>query len=68
MGKNGNEIPELVKLGHEIYENEGIHTLFATLDHVSASIVKRLIEEAFNEGVIVRRVDVGYHWKGRNNR
>ena len=42
-----------MKLGHEIYENEGIHTLFATLDHVSATIVKRLIEEAYNEGVIV---------------
>lgn len=53
VGKNGDEIPELVKLGHEIYENAGLHTLFATLDHISAIIVKRLIEEAFNEGVIV---------------
>jgi hypothetical protein len=29
-----------------------MHTLFATLDHVSATIVKRLIEEAADEGVI----------------
>ena len=29
-----------------------MHTLFATLDHVSAMIVKRLIEEADDEGVI----------------
>jgi putative methanogenesis marker protein 14 len=52
VGKNGDEISELVKLGHEIYESSGIHTLFATLDHVSAIVVKRLIEEAFTEGVI----------------
>ena len=31
---------------------QGIHTLFATLDHVNAMVVKRLIEEAFQEGVI----------------
>ena len=52
VGKNGDEIPELTKLGHEIYESAGIHTLFATLDHVSALVVKRLVEEAFDEGVI----------------
>ena len=52
VGKNGDQIPELVKLGHEIFESSGIHTLFATLDHISALVVKRLIEEAFNEGVI----------------
>lgn len=52
VGKNGDQIPDVVKIGHEIYESEGIHTLFATLDHVSAMIVKRLIEEAFNEGVV----------------
>ena len=48
----GMKYQNLVKLGHEIYESSGIHTLFATLDHVSAIIVKRLIEEAFNEDVI----------------
>ncbi|AEG19056.1 methanogenesis marker 14 protein [Methanobacterium paludis] len=52
VGKNGDAIPELTKLGHDIYESEGIHTLFATLDHVSALVVKRLVEEAFDEGVI----------------
>ncbi len=52
VGKNGDQIPELVKLGHEIYQSSGIHTLFATLDHVNAMVVKRLIEEAFQEGVI----------------
>jgi putative methanogenesis marker protein 14 len=52
IGTNGNDIPQLVKIGHEIYVEEGINTLFATLDHVSALIVKRLVEEAIEEGVI----------------
>jgi putative methanogenesis marker protein 14 len=52
IGTNGNEIPQLIKIGHEIYLEEGINTLFATLDHVSALIVKRLVEEAVDEGVI----------------
>jgi putative methanogenesis marker protein 14 len=52
VGKNGDEIPELTKIGHQIYENSGIHTLFATLDHVSALIVKRLVDEALDEDVI----------------
>jgi len=52
VGKDGDEIPELTKLGHEIIESTDIHTLFATLDHVSANVVKRLIIEADDEGVI----------------
>lgn len=52
VGKNGDEIPDLTRMGHEIYETSGIHTMFATLDHVSAMVVKRLIEEAFEEGVV----------------
>jgi len=51
-GENGDKIPELIDLGHKIYEEAGIHTLFATLDHVSAIIVKRLIQEAVDERVI----------------
>ena len=52
VGKDGDKIPKLTDLGHQIYEESGIHTLFATLDHVSAMIVKRLLDEAFAEGVI----------------
>ncbi|MGZ4856857.1 MAG: methanogenesis marker 14 protein [Methanobacteriaceae archaeon] len=52
VGKNGDEIPDLTKIGHQIFETSGIHTLFATLDHVSALIVKRLVEEALEEDVI----------------
>ncbi len=53
IGVNGDEIPKLTELGHQIYEETGIHTLFATLDHVSALIVKRLIDEAVDEKVIM---------------
>ncbi|BDZ66820.1 hypothetical protein GCM10025860_02680 [Methanobacterium ferruginis] len=52
VGKDGDEIPDLTRLGHEIIESTDMHTLFATLDHVSATIVKRLIKEAADEGVI----------------
>ncbi|MGC9516483.1 MAG: methanogenesis marker 14 protein [Methanomicrobiales archaeon] len=51
-GKNGDKLSKLTQLGHKIYEESDIHTLFATLDHVSALIVKRLVDEAFDEGVI----------------
>ncbi len=53
IGTNGDKIGELTKIGHEIYENDGIHTLFGTLDYVSALIVKRLVDEAFQEGVVL---------------
>lgn len=52
IGYNGDAIPKLTELGHQIYEKTGIHTLFATLDHVSALIVKRVIDEAVEEDVI----------------
>ncbi len=51
-GENGDKLPELTKIGHVIYEEKGMPTLFATLDYVSAIIVKRLINEAMDEGVI----------------
>ncbi|MDZ4170717.1 MAG: methanogenesis marker 14 protein [Methanobacteriaceae archaeon] len=53
VGTNGDKLDDLTELGHEIYQNDGIHTLFATLDYVSALIVKRLVDEAFNEGVVL---------------
>lgn len=52
VGENGDKLDELTILGHEIFEEDGMNTLFATLDHVSALIVKRLIDEAFDEGVV----------------
>jgi len=52
IGENGDMIPKLTELGHQIYEESNIHTLFATLDEISAIIVKRAIEEAVEEDVI----------------
>lgn len=52
VGVNGDKLVELTKVGHRIYEEAGIHTIFATLDHVSALVVKRLIDEAVEENVI----------------
>ncbi|MGB9937559.1 MAG: methanogenesis marker 14 protein [Methanobacterium sp.] len=52
VGKNGDKLSKLTNIGHEIYEESDMHTLFATLDHVSAKIVQRLSEEAFAEGVV----------------
>ncbi len=52
VGVNGDKLSELTKVGHRIYEEAGIHTIFATLDHVSALVVKRLIDEAVEENVI----------------
>jgi putative methanogenesis marker protein 14 len=59
IGVNGDKLTELTKIGHRIYEEAGIHTIFATLDHVSALVVKRLIEEAADEGVIVEGSALG---------
>ncbi len=59
VGVNGDKLDELTKVGHRIYEEAGIHTLFATLDHVSALVVKRLIDEAVEENVIVEGSALG---------
>jgi putative methanogenesis marker protein 14 len=59
IGKNGDAIPDLTKLGHEIYQSSGIHTLFGTLDYVSSMVVKRLVDEAIDEGVITEGSALG---------
>jgi putative methanogenesis marker protein 14 len=53
VGENGDKLTDLISLGEEIYKNDGLSTLFATMDHVSAMIVKRLLDVAFEENVIV---------------
>ena len=52
VGVNGDKLDELSALGKKFYENDGLPTLLATLDHVSAMIVNRLLEVAFSENVI----------------
>ena len=52
VGTNGDKLPVLMDLGKEIYEKDGIPTLLATMDYVSAKIVSRLLDIAFEENVI----------------
>lgn len=52
VGENANKIPDLIDLGEEIYKNDGLSTLFATMDHVSALIVKRVLDIAFKENIV----------------
>jgi len=53
VGENADRIPDLISLGEELYKNHGLATLFATMDHVSALIVKRLLDVAFDENLIL---------------
>lgn len=52
VGVNGDKLHDLTLLGAEIYKEDGLSTLFATMDHVSALIVKRLTDIAFEENII----------------
>lgn len=52
VGVNGDKLPDLMNLGHEIYENDGLATLVATMDYVSANIVYRTLDVAFAENAI----------------
>ena len=53
VGTNGDGIPDLMELGKEFYEADGLPTLLATMDYVSANIVYRVLDVAFAENVIV---------------
>ena len=52
VGVNGDKLQDLMNLGHEIYENDGLATLVATMDYVSANIVYRTLDVAFAENAI----------------
>ncbi|MCL2115673.1 MAG: methanogenesis marker 14 protein [Methanobrevibacter sp.] len=53
VGENADKIPDLIALGEELYQNHGLSTLFATMDHTSALIVKRLLKIANDENLIL---------------
>ncbi|MDR2874064.1 MAG: methanogenesis marker 14 protein [Methanobrevibacter sp.] len=53
VGFNGDKLPELMDLGKELYQESGLPTLFATMDHVTALIVKRLLDVAFKEDIMI---------------
>lgn len=52
VGVNGDGLEDLRELGAELYKEDGLSTLFATMDHTSALIVKRLTDIAFEEDLI----------------
>jgi len=59
VGENADKIPDLFILGEELYENDGLSTLFATMDHTTALTVKRLLEVANEENIILEGSALG---------
>ncbi|WP_409200509.1 methanogenesis marker 14 protein [Methanobrevibacter sp. DSM 116169] len=59
VGENGDKLQDLMDLGHEFYEKDGLPTLLSTMDYVSAMIVDRLLKVAFEEGVITEGSALG---------
>lgn len=53
VGFNGDKLDELIELGAQFYDNDGLPTLLSTLDYVSTNIVKRVLDVAFEEDVII---------------
>ena len=53
VGFNGDKLGELMELGAQFYDADGLPTLLSTLDYVSTNIVKRVLDVAFKENVIV---------------
>jgi putative methanogenesis marker protein 14 len=52
VGVNADGLPELMELGGQFYDEDGLPTLLATMDHVSAMIVHRVLDIAFDENII----------------
>lgn len=53
VGVNGDKLNDLMDLGAEFYANDGLSTLLSTMDYVSAKIVQRVLDVAFEENVII---------------
>ena len=59
VGMNGSLMPELTNIGSEIYSEHGLKTMFATLDLVSAMMVKRLVKLAFENKLVTEKTSIG---------
>ena len=59
VGENGDKLSDLMDLGKEFYDKDGLPTLLATMDHVSAMIVDRLLDIAFEEKIILENSVLG---------
>lgn len=59
VGTNGDKLTDLMDLGRQFYEDDGIPTLLSTMDYVSAKIVSRCLDVAFSENVITEGSALG---------
>ena len=58
-GDNGSHLPKLRSLGQELYAQYGAQALLAILDHVSALIVRRVLEILISEGIVNDKYTIG---------
>lgn len=58
-GENGSSIPQLRRLGGEIRREHGLATLSAVLDLTLAKVAAKIVELAFGEGLVSRKVSIG---------
>lgn len=59
VGVNGSDLYELSEIGSELYKSKDLNTLFATLDLVSAHIVRRLVVVGVKEGIVSCKTAIG---------
>ncbi len=59
VGVNGSLMPGLTDIGAEIYSKHGLKVLFATLDLVSALMVKRLVKLGIDNKLISEKTSIG---------
>jgi len=59
VGENGSLMPELTDIGAEIYSKQGLKTMFATLDLVSAMMVTRFVKLAMENKLISEKTSIG---------
>ncbi|MCZ7402734.1 MAG: methanogenesis marker 14 protein [Candidatus Methanoperedens sp.] len=59
VGINGSMMSGLTDIGAEIYTKDGLRTMFATLDLVSARMVERIVKLAINNKLISENTSIG---------
>jgi len=59
VGDNGSYLPKLRSLGRELFTQCGAQALLAVLDHVSALIVRRVLEILMGEGIVNDKYTIG---------
>jgi len=59
VGDNGSDLPKLRSIGLTIYKEYGAEMLLSVLDHVSALIVRRVLEQLLREGIIDDKYTIG---------